>query len=301
MLYENILETIGNTPLVRLHKIEEKYDLKAHLYAKVESFNPSGSVKDRASYWMLKKALDNNNINKDTILIEQTSGNTGIGLSMVAAYLGMKLIIVMPDTMSMERIKLMEAYGARVVLSDGKHGMQGAVDKVEEIKNQYPNHFVVGQFTNLDNREIHYMTTGVEIYRDLPTIDAFVAGIGTGGTISGVGKYLKEHNKDIKVFGVEPLKSNILNGGKAAGHTIQGIGANFIPEVLDCDIYDGILDIKDEEAKEMMKVLAQEEGIFVGISAGAALSGALKIANDYQNIVIVLPDSGSRYLSVMEG
>lgn len=301
MLYENILETIGNTPLVRLHKIEEKYDLKAHLYAKVESFNPSGSVKDRASYWMLKKALDNNNINKDTILIEQTSGNTGIGLSMVAAYLGMKLIIVMPDTMSMERIKLMEAYGARVVLSDGKRGMQGAVDKVEEIKNQYPNHFVVGQFTNLDNREIHYMTTGVEIYRDLPTIDAFVAGIGTGGTISGVGKYLKEQNKDIKVFGVEPLKSNILNGGKAAGHTIQGIGANFIPEVLDRDIYDGILDIKDEEAKEMMKVLAQEEGIFVGISAGAALSGALKIANDYQNIVIVLPDSGSRYLSVMEG
>lgn len=301
MLYQNILETIGNTPLVKINKINQEYNLDANIYVKLESFNPSGSVKDRAAYYMIKDAMDKGLINEDTIIIENTSGNTGIGLSMIASVFNLKLIIVMPDSMSKERIKMMENYGAEVILTPGALGMQGSLDKVEELKKLYPNHYITNQFSNEANKLAHYMTTGKEIYDDLNgQIDYFISAIGTGGTISGSGKYLKEKNQSIKIIGVEPYNSPLLNGGKSASHKIQGIGANFIPEILDREIYDQIIDIKDEEAFEMMDKLSKKEGLFAGISSGAAMMAAIKLAKETKtkgNIVVILPDSKDRYLS----
>ena len=300
-IYNNILETIGNTPLVELKNIEKKYDLKARLFAKIEFFNPGGSVKDRIAYSMIKDAMDKGLINAETTIIEPTSGNTGIGLSMVSASLNLKLIITMPETMSIERRKLIKAYGAEIILTEGSKGMKGAIAKAEELARAIPNSFIPYQFKNMVNPYTHYLKTGKEIYNDLEgDIDFFVAGVGTGGTISGIGKYLKE-KRDVKVIAVEPSSSPVLSTGVSGPHKIQGIGAGFIPETLDTKIYDEIMTITNEEAFEYGKDIARCEGILVGISSGASLCAAIKIAkdsdNEGKNIVVLLPDTGERYLS----
>ena len=300
-IYNNILETIGNTPLVELKNIEKKYDLKARLFAKIEFFNPGGSVKDRIAYSMIKDAMDKGLINAETTIIEPTSGNTGIGLSMVSASLNLKLIITMPETMSIERRKLIKAYGAEIILTEGSKGMKGAIAKAEELARAIPNSFIPYQFKNMVNPYTHYLKTGKEIYNDLEgDIDFFVAGVGTGGTISGIGKYLKE-KRDVKVIAVEPSSSPVLSTGVSGPHKIQGIGAGFIPETLDTKIYDEIMSITNEEAFEYGKDIARCEGILVGISSGASLCAAIKIAkdsdNEGKNIVVLLPDTGERYLS----
>lgn len=301
-IYTNILDTIGNTPLVELTNIEKKYDLKAKILAKVESFNPAGSVKDRIAKAMVLEAEKEGLINKDTVLIEPTSGNTGIGLCMVGASKGLKVIIVMPETMSIERRNLMKAYGAELVLTEGSKGMKGAIEKAEELAKTIPNAFIPSQFTNMNNPKIHYLTTGPEIFNDSEgKVDILVAGVGTGGTLSGTGKYLKEKIKDFKVVAVEPESSPVLSKGVAGPHKIQGIGAGFIPQTLDTSIYDEILPISNEEAFEKGKESARKEGILVGISSGAALSAAIKIAQREENInktiVVIFPDTGERYLS----
>ncbi len=301
-IYSNILETVGNTPLVELVNIEKKYNLKAKILAKVESFNPAGSVKDRIAKAMILEAEKEGLINKDTVLIEPTSGNTGIGLCMVGASKGMRVIIVMPDTMSVERRNLMKAYGAELVLTEGSKGMKGAIAKAEELAQTIPNAFIPSQFTNMANPKIHYLTTGPEIFDDSEgKVDILVAGVGTGGTLSGTGKYLKEKIKGFKVVAVEPETSPVLSKGVAGPHKIQGIGAGFIPQTLDTSIYDEILPIANEEAFEKGRESARTEGILIGISSGAALSAAIKLAQREENagktIVVIFPDTGERYLS----
>lgn len=301
-IYSNILDTVGGTPLVELVNIEKKYNLKAKILAKVESFNPAGSVKDRIAKAMIEDAEKQGLINKDTVLIEPTSGNTGIGLCMVGASKGMRVIIVMPDTMSVERRNLMKAYGAELVLTEGSKGMKGAIAKAEELAQTIPNAFIPSQFTNMANPKIHYLTTGPEIFNDSEgKVDILVAGVGTGGTLSGTGKYLKEKIKHFKVVAVEPETSPVLSKGVAGPHKIQGIGAGFVPQTLDTSIYDEILPISNEEAFEKGRESARSEGILIGISSGAALSAAIKLAQREENkgktIVVIFPDTGERYLS----
>lgn len=299
---KNILETVGNTPLVELNNLKEKLSFAGNIIAKVEFFNPAGSVKDRIAKAMIEEAEKAGLINKNTVLVEPTSGNTGIGLSMVAASKGLRIILTMPETMSIERRNLLKAYGAELVLTDGAKGMKGAIEKAEELAKEIPNAFIPSQFTNPANPNIHYLTTGREIYRDLDgKVDFFVAGVGTGGTISGTGKALKEQNPNIKVVAVEPLTSPVLSEGHAGPHKIQGIGAGFVPKTLDTSIYDEIIKVSNEDAFATGKLIARTEGMLVGISSGAALFAAIELANRPENkgknIVVLLPDTGERYLS----
>jgi len=301
-VYNRIIDTIGGTPLVELHNIEKKYELKARLLAKVEFFNPGGSVKDRIAKAMIEEAEKKGLVNKDTVLIEPTSGNTGIGLAMVAASKGMRIIITMPETMSIERRNLMKAYGAELVLTEGAKGMKGAIAKAEELAKETPNSFIPSQFTNMENPRIHYLTTGPEIFKDSDgTVDIFVAGVGTGGTISGTGKYLKEKKPSVKVVAVEPESSPVLSKGTPGPHKIQGIGAGFVPDTLNTKIYDEIITISNERAFETGRESARSEGLLVGISSGAALAAAIELAKREENknktIVVLLPDTGERYLS----
>ena len=301
-VYDRITDTIGGTPLVELKNIEKKFNLKAKIIAKVESFNPGGSVKDRIAKAMLDEAEAQGLVNKDTVIIEPTSGNTGIGLCMVGASRGLRVIIAMPETMSIERRNLMKAYGAELVLTDGSKGMKGAIARAEELAKEIPNSFIPSQFTNMANPNIHYRTTGKELFEDSDgNIDFFVAGVGTGGTISGAGKYLKEKKPSIKVVAVEPETSPVLSKGTPGPHKIQGIGAGFVPDTLDTKIYDEIITISNEEAFEKGRESARTEGLLVGISSGAALAAALKIAqrpeNEGKTIAVLFPDTGERYLS----
>ena len=302
MIYQNASQLIGNTPLLRLNNIEKNLNLNVTLLAKVEYFNPSGSVKDRVALSMIEDAEKKGILHHDSVVIEPTSGNTGIGLASVCAAKGYKCILVMPENMSKERIKLIKAYGADVVLSPKEKGMKGAVEKAEELSKTYESSFIPSQFENPSNPEIHYKTTGPEIYKNTnKKVDIFVAGIGTGGTISGVGKYLKEQNKNIKIIGVEPNDSPLLTKGKAGPHKIQGIGANFVPNTLNKNYIDEFLTATTEESYEYARMAGKFEGILVGISSGAALAQAVKVAqrneNNGKTIVVLLPDSGDRYLS----
>ena len=301
-IYESITDTIGVTPLVEFKNIEKKFNLKAKIIAKVEFFNPGGSVKDRIAKAMLDEAEAKGLVNKDTVIIEPTSGNTGIGLCMVGASRGLRVIIAMPETMSVERRNLMKAYGAELVLTDGSKGMKGAIAKAEELAKEIPNSFIPSQFTNMANPEIHYKTTGKELFEDTDgNIDFFVAGVGTGGTISGTGKYLKEKKPSIKVVAVEPETSPVLSKGTPGPHKIQGIGAGFVPDTLNTSIYDEVITISNEEAFEKGRESARTEGLLVGISSGAAIAAAIKLAqrpeNEGKTIAVLLPDTGERYLS----
>lgn len=301
-IYKTADELIGKTPLLELSHIEDEYKLKANIIAKVEYFNPAGSVKDRIAKKMIDEAIKEGKINKDTVLIEPTSGNTGIGLASVAAAKGLKLIVTMPDTMSVERRNIIKAYGAEIVLTEGAKGMKGAIEKANELAKEYSNSFIPGQFDNPNNPKVHFETTGPEIYEDTDgKVDIFVAGVGTGGTITGVGAYLKSKNKDIKVVAVEPESSPVLSEGKSGPHKIQGIGAGFVPKVLDTSIYDEIIRVSNEDAFATGKLIGKKEGILVGISSGAAVFAAIELAkkeeNKGKNIVVLLPDTGDRYLS----
>lgn len=301
-VYNSISELVGNTPLIRLNAIERTLGLEAAIYAKAEAFNPAGSSKDRVGLAMIEDAEKKGLLKPGATIIEPTSGNTGIGLAAAAASRGYKVILTMPDTMSVERRNLLKAYGAQVVLTEGSGGMQGSIDKAEELSRRIPGSFIPGQFDNPSNPQIHYLTTGPEIYRDLDgKVDFFVAGVGTGGTITGTGKYLKEQNPDIKVIAIEPASSPLLSQGKAGPHGLQGIGANFVPSILDTHVYDEIITVTDEEAYEKGRLAASKEGFLVGITSGAALHGAVLLAlrpeNKGKNIVVLLPDTGDRYLS----
>ncbi|MBE6732967.1 MAG: cysteine synthase A [Ruminococcaceae bacterium] len=301
-IYSSVEELIGNTPLLELNALKEELNLECRILAKLECFNPAGSSKDRVALSMLQDAEKSGKLNKNSVIIEPTSGNTGIGLAAVAARKGYETIIVMPETMSEERRRLMKAYGAKLVLTDGKKGMKGAIEKAEELAKENPNAFLAGQFVNPANPKAHFMTTGPEIYRDTEgQFDIFVSAIGTGGTITGVGEFLKEQNPKIKVIGVEPLSSPFLTKGEAGSHKIQGIGAGFIPEVLNTKIYDEILTVSDDDAYYFGKLMGRVEGVLVGISSGAALSAAVKLAKQKENrgktIVVLLADTGERYLS----
>ena len=298
----SFLDLVGNTPLVRVNNLIKKDELKADVLAKLEYFNPAGSVKDRIAKEMILDALEKGLINENTTLIEPTSGNTGIGLSAVATALNLKIIITMPETMSVERRNLMKAYGAELVLTPGSEGMKGAIAKAKELASQIENSFIPGQFENPANPTAHYKTTGPEIYSQTEgKVDIFVAGVGTGGTISGIGKYLKEQNPNVKVVAVEPASSPVLSTGKGGAHKIQGIGAGFVPETLDTKIYDEIITVENEDAFASGKEMAKTEGILVGISSGAALYAAKELAKKEENagktIVVLLPDGGDRYLS----
>ena len=298
----SFLDLVGNTPLVRVNNLIKKDDLKADVLAKLEYFNPAGSAKDRIAKEMILDALEKGLINENTTLIEPTSGNTGIGLSAVATALNLKIIITMPETMSVERRNLMKAYGAELVLTPGSEGMKGAIAKAKELASQIENSFIPGQFENPANPTAHYKTTGPEIYEQTEgKVDIFVAGVGTGGTISGIGKYLKEKNPEVKVVAVEPASSPVLSTGKGGAHKIQGIGAGFVPETLDTKIYDEIITVENEDAFATGKEMAKTEGILVGISSGAALYAAKELAKREENagktIVVLLPDGGDRYLS----
>ncbi|MBP3449287.1 MAG: cysteine synthase A [Spirochaetaceae bacterium] len=301
-LYKSADELIGNTPLLELSHLEKKFNLKAKIFAKLEYFNVTGSIKDRVAKSMIIEAEKSGILKPNSVIIEPTSGNTGIGLASVGTSRGYKVIIVMPETMSKERRQLIKAYGAELVLTDGSKGMNGAIEKAEELAKEIPNSFIAGQFTNPANPAIHRDTTGPEIWKDTEgKIDILVAGVGTGGTITGIGEFLKSKNPKIKIVAVEPANSPVLSKGIAGSHKIQGIGAGFIPKVLNTKIYDEIIPINDEEAFETGRLLGQTEGILIGISSGAALSAALKLANQDENagknIVVILPDTGDRYLS----
>lgn len=299
-IYRNVAELIGNTPLVELANIERELSLSSKLYAKLEYFNPAGSIKDRAALSMIEDAEAKGLLKKGSVIIEPTSGNTGIALAAVATTRGYDAIIVMPDSMSKERISMMKGYGAKVVLTPGSLGMKGAIEKAEELKNSYENAFIPAQFDNPANAEAHYKTTGPEIYRDLEgNVDILVASVGTGGTISGLGRYLKEKNPEIKVVAVEPEASPLLSKGYAASHKIQGIGANFVPSILNLGVIDQIVTVSDRDAFDFSKLVGRREGISVGISSGAALAAAVRVAkeNEGKNIVVIFPDGGSRYLS----
>ena len=301
-IYNTVADLIGKTPLLKLSNIENQYKLKATVLAKLEYFNPAGSVKDRVAFEMIEDAEKKGFLKEGSVIIEPTSGNTGIGLASVAAAKGYKLIITMPETMSVERRKLIAAYGAELVLTDGTKGMNGAIEKAEELAKEIPNSIVAGQFINPANPEAHRKTTGPEIWEDTDgTIDIFVAGVGTGGTITGVGEYLKSKNSDVKVIAVEPDKSPVLSGGTAGAHPLQGIGAGFIPEVLNTEIYDEIITVSGDAAYTASREMAKREGVLVGISSGAALHAAIEVAKRDENagktIVVLLPDTGDRYLS----
>lgn len=303
MIYSDFSSLVGNTPLLDASRLCERESIDARLLLKLEYFNPAGSVKDRVAVNMLKKATAKGLISKGATIIEPTSGNTGIGLAAACVSMGYKAILVMPDTMSVERQQLLKAYGAEIVLTEGAKGMSGSIEKANELHEKTPNSFIPSQFENRDNPESHILTTGPEIYRDTEgKVDIFVACIGTGGTVSGTGAYLKKQNPEIKVIGVEPFDSPLITKGVAGKHGIQGIGANFIPENLDLDLVDEVLTVKTEDAFSMCRSLASSEGLLVGISSGAALCAAKEIAqreeNKGKNIVVLLPDSGERYMSV---
>lgn len=298
----NVLDLTGGTPLMELHNYENKYCKGSKILAKLEYFNPAGSVKDRVAKQMILDAKESGALKEGSTIIEPTSGNTGIGLASAAASLGYKCILVMPDSMSVERRNLLKAYGAEVVLSEGAKGMAGAVEKAEELAKSIDGSFIAGQFVNPSNPKAHYLTTGPEIWEDTDgKVDVFVASVGTGGTLTGTARFLKEKNPDIKVIAVEPKASPLLSEGKAGPHKIQGIGANFVPEILDTKIYDEVVAISDEKAYETANAIAKLEGILVGISSGAAVAAAAEISSmdEYKgkNIVVILPDSGDRYMS----
>ena len=301
-VYTSAEQLIGKTPLLELTHIEKEYELQAKILAKLEYFNPAGSVKDRVAKAILDDAESTGRLKPDTVIIEPTSGNTGIGLASVAAARGYRMILVMPDTMSVERRQLMKAYGAELVLSDGAKGMKGAIAKAEELANEIPNSFVPGQFVNPANPKAHRESTGPEIYEDTDgNVDIFVAGVGTGGTVTGVGEYLKAQNPDIKIVAVEPASSAVLSTGIAGSHKIQGIGAGFVPDILNTSIYDEVITVEDEDAFATGKLMGHREGVLVGISSGAALWAAIQLAKRAENkgktIVVLMPDTGDRYLS----
>ncbi len=299
-VYKSVSELIGKTPLLELTNIEKELNLKSRVLAKLEYFNPAGSVKDRVALKMIEDAEEKGILKKGSVIIEPTSGNTGIGLASVAAARGYKLIITMPETMSVERRKLIAAYGAELVLTDGSKGMSGTIEKAEELAREIPNSIVAGQFTNPSNPKAHFETTGPEIWEDTDgTVDFFVAGIGTGGTITGTAEYLKGKNPNIKIIGIEPSDSPILSGGKSGAHPLQGIGAGFVPDILNVDIIDKIAKVSGDEAYSASRLLAKKEGVLVGISSGAALHIAIEKAKkeEGKTIVVLLPDLGDRYLS----
>ncbi len=301
-LYKSVADLIGNTPLIELTKIEELYGLNAKILAKFEAQNPSGSVKDRAALYMIKDALASGKINKDTQIIEPTSGNTGIGLALIGAALGLKVTLVLPETMSVERRNILKAYGANLILTEGSKGMKGAIEKALEIASENDNTFIPQQFENQANAKAHFETTGPEIWKDTEgKLDIFVSAVGSGGTVTGTGNYLKLQNNNIKVVAVEAASSPVLQGGQPGPHKIQGISAGFIPKVLDRTVIDEVIGVKDEDAFEYGRKLAVTEGLFTGISSGAALSAAITLAkraeNEGKTIVVILPDSGDRYLS----
>lgn len=301
-IFNSADELIGNTPLMELAHIQKKYELKAKIFAKLEFLNATGSAKDRVAKAMIIDAENDGRLKKDSVIIEPTSGNTGIGLASVGTARGYRVIIVMPDTMSKERCTLIKAYGAEVVLSDGTKGMAGAIEKANELAQEIPNSFIPDQFSNPSNPKVHKETTGPEIWNDTNgNVDIFVAGVGTGGTITGVGEFLKSKKSDVKIVAVEPEASPLLSKGIAGSHKIQGIGANFVPSILNTNIYDEIIPISNEDAYAMGKAIGNTEGILVGISSGAALSAAIKVAqrkeNEGKNIVVFFVDSGDRYLS----
>ena len=296
------VELIGNTPLLELKHIEEAFDLKATLLGKMEYLNATGSIKDRIAREMIQDAEERGILKKDSVIIEPTSGNTGIGLAAVGTAKGYEVIIVMPETFSIERRKLIRAYGAKIVLSKGSEGMKGAIAKAEELAKEIPNSFIPAQFDNPANWKAHYKTTGPEIWKDSDgKVDLFIAGVGTGGTITGTGRYLREQNPDLKIIAVEPASSPVLSGGKAGPHMIQGIGPGFVPKVLDTSVYDEVVTVKNEDAIETGALFGKKEGVLVGISAGAALWAAIQEGKKEENagktIVVILPDSGDRYLS----
>lgn len=301
-IYTSADQLVGKTPLLELTHIEKELDLQAKIFAKLEYFNPAGSVKDRIAKAMIEEAEKSGRLKPDSVIIEPTSGNTGIGLASIATAKGYRIIIVMPETMSVERRKLIKAYGAELVLTEGAKGMKGAIEKAEELAKEIPDSFIPGQFVNPENPKMHFETTGPEIYEDTDgKVDIVVAGVGTGGTITGVGKYLKSKNPNTKVAAVEPSASPVLSGGTPGAHKIQGIGAGFVPEILDADIYDEIIPVTNEDAFEKGRLIGKKEGILVGISSGAALHAAVELAkreeNKDKNIVVIFPDSGDRYLS----
>ena len=301
-MYQHVTDLIGSTPLVALDTFAKLYQLNGRLLGKLEYFNPLGSVKDRVAYGMIKEGIDSGVIQKDTVLIEPTSGNTGIGLAFVAAQMGLKLILVMPDTMSVERQRIVRALGALVVLSPGIEGMKGSIRVAEELQQIHGNAFILQQFTNLANPKTHYETTGPEIWKDTNgEVDVFISSIGTGGTVTGVGRYLKEQNPNVEIIGVEPTTSAVLSGREAGPHGIQGIGAGFIPDVLDTKLLDKIVTVSTEDAYTCTRTIAKTEGLLLGISSGSALQAAIQIGQDPdykdKNIVVLLPDGGERYLS----
>lgn len=303
MIFSNVTELIGNTPLLRAERYAERAGALSDILLKLEYFNPAGSVKDRAALRMLLDALEKGEIKRGGVIIEPTSGNTGIGLAMVGAYYGMKVILTMPDTMSVERQRILKAYGAQIVLTEGVLGMKGAIEEAERLKKATPNSFIPSQFSNPSNPDAHYETTAPEIWRDTEgNIDIFVSTVGTGGTFSGIGRYLKEKKPDVKLYAVEPEESPLISKGISAPHKIQGIGANFIPENYDATLADGVITVTAEAAYKAVKELAEIEGIFVGISSGAALAAAKELSRKKENegskIVVLCPDTGTRYLSV---
>ncbi|HIT73698.1 cysteine synthase A [Tyzzerella sp. An114] len=301
-IYKNISELVGKTPLLEISNFSKSQNVEANIFAKLEYLNPAGSIKDRVAKQMIDDAEKSGILKEGSVIIEPTSGNTGIGIAAIGVSKGYRVIITMPDTMSIERRKILSAYGAELVLTEGSKGMKGAIEKAEELSKEYENSFIPGQFVNPSNPKAHENTTGPEIWNDTDgNVDILVAGIGTGGTISGIGKYLKEKNPNIKIIGVEPYGSPFITKGTAGPHGLQGLGAGFIPDILDTNIYDEVMAVKDEEAYEMGREIAIKEGILVGISSGAALFGAVEVAkrseNKNKNIVVILPDTGDRYLS----
>lgn len=301
-IYTTADQLIGRTPMMELTHIEKEYNLKAKIYAKLEYFNPAGSIKDRVGKGMIEAAEKKGQLKPDSVIIEPTSGNTGIGLASVATAKGYRCIIVMPDTMSEERRKLIRAYGAELVLTEGSKGMAGAIEKAEELNAEIPNSIIAGQFVNPENPKVHFDTTGPEVYEDTDgSVDILVAGVGTGGTITGIGQYLKSKKADVKVVAVEPASSPLLSEGKAGPHGLQGIGANFVPEILDTTVYDEIITATEQDAYDNARLMGHKEGVLVGISSGAALWAAIEVAkrpeNEGKNIVVILPDGGDRYYS----